>query len=298
MRANIKTYEWIKAILRQFDSLKKNQRILVLLLLAAILFNVYYNLIYKNQSQALRSAKSEQSVVNNSLARLKSQMPDMNKEKDRLALSKRTFNTLRERLRTLESELPTQESVPQLLGELVRQAAGYSIDFISIRPKTGKGRQEYSELVIEMKLSSSYTDLANYLNRLESISRFIRADNIVMENMKDGFRSNVDSTIALSTLLGEPGIGKKEVVSVPAEPLAIERNPFASIFRPILEAGKKEEYSLSGIITTGAQPTAIINNEVYRIGDRVDSRAIIKILPGMVVLSDGRDNKILYLEKQ
>jgi len=216
MRADLKTGEWTKAMLKQFNSLKKNQRALVLLLLAAMLFNVYYNLIYKNQSKALRSAKSEQSVVNNSLARLRSQMPDVDREKERLALSKRTCATLRERLRALESELPTQESIPQLLGELVRQAAGYSIDFISIRPKTGKGKQEYSELVIEMKVSSSYPDLANYLNRLESISRFIRADNIIMENMKDGFRSNVDSTVALSTLLGEPGIGKKEVATAPA----------------------------------------------------------------------------------
>ena len=134
--------EIIEKIAKQFNRLEKRQRMLVLLLIASILFSFYYNGIFKPQSTALRKARKELTSINNRLLRLKSQIPDIQKEKEALSTAKKRLDSLKMQLISLESELPTQRSIPQLLGELVRQASGYSVDFVSIRPKTDKEKKE------------------------------------------------------------------------------------------------------------------------------------------------------------
>ncbi len=300
MEIKAKIKEIIEKTTRQFNRLQKRQRTLVLFLAAAILFSFYYNAVYKPQSSALARVKTELTNVNNRLVKLKSQIPDIQKEKEALDAAKRNLETLKTQLSSLELQLPTTGRIPQLLGELVRQAQGYSIDFVSIRPKASKEKKEYAELNIEMKFNSTYSDFANYLNRLESLSQFLRASDITMEEMKDGFRAESDVTLNLATLLGETGQTKPEEQKEPqfAPALSIERNPFLSKFRPVQEGAKKEEFQLSGIIASGKTPTAIINDEVYRVGDIIGNKKVKQILPNMVILTDGRESTVLTLEKE
>jgi len=301
MEIKAKIKELIEKTTRQFNRLKTRQRTLVLFLAAAILFSFYYNAIYKPQSSALARVKTELTNVNNRLVKLKSQIPDIQKEKEALNAAKRNLDSLKTQLSSLELQLPTTGRIPQLLGELVRQAQGYSIDFVSIRPKTSKEKKEYAELSIEMKFNSTYSDFANYLNRLESLSQFLRATDIGMEEMKDGFRAESDVTLNLTTLLGETGETKPEELKESpqfAAPLSIERNPFLSKFRPAQEGVKKEEFQLSGIIASGRTPTAIINNEVYKVGDIIGNKKVKQILSNMVILTDGRKSTVLTLERE
>lgn len=300
VEAKIKIKQIADRLIQQFNRLQKRQRTLVLFLITAILFSFYYNAIYKPQSSALARVKSEFANINNRLVKLKSQIPDIQKEKEALNAAKRNLDSLRTQLSSLELQLPTTGRIPQLLGELVRQAQGYSIDFVSIRPKTSKEKKEYAELSIEMKFNSTYSDFANYLNRLESLSQFLRATDIAMEEMKDGSRAESDVTLNLATLLGETGAVKPEEQKAPqfAAPLSIERNPFLSKFRPTQEGAKKEEFQLSGIIASGKTPTAIINNEVYKVGDSIGNKKVKQILPNMVILTDGRESTVLTLERE
>lgn len=298
MKIKTKIKQIIDKITKQFNRLQKRQRTLALFLAAATLFSFYYNAIYKPQSSALARVKTELANVNNRLLRLKSQIPDIQKET--LGDAKRNLETLKAQLSSLELQLPTTGRIPQLLGELVRQAQGYSIDFVSIRPKAGREKKKYAELAIEMKFNSTYSDFANYLNRLESLSQFLSASDIAMEEMKDGFRGESDVTLTLATLLGEAEASIPGEIKEPAQPapLPIERNPFLSKFRPVKEGEKKDEFQLSGIISSAKAPTAIINNEVYRIGDIIGNKKVKQILPNMVILTDGRKSTVLTLERE
>ncbi len=298
MKIKIEGKEVIAKIKRQFEKLEKRQRTLILLFIATALFSFYYNSVYKPQSSALRKVKVELADVTNRLTKLKIQIPDIDKEKEALNAAEKTLDFLKTQLSSLELQLPSQGRIPQLLGELVRQAQGYKVDFVSIRPKTAKANKEYVELLIEMKLSSNYSDFANYLNRLESLSPFLRTSNIAMEEMKDGFRGDSEITLNLATLLGE-AVKKETEVSPEAPftaPIAIERNPFVSKFRPDQKEGKKQDLQLFGVVATGEQPTAIINNEVYRVGDTIGNKKVKQILPNMVVLTEGREDTVLTLD--
>jgi hypothetical protein len=52
-----------------------------------------------------------------------------------------------------------------------------------------------------------------------------------------------------------------------------------------------------GITISKKQPTAIINNEVYKVGDVIGDKKIKEILPKKVILSDGKESVVLTLEK-
>lgn len=299
MEIKAKVKELAEKALGQFNRLQQQQRTLVLLFIAAILLSFYYNAVYKPQSTALRRAKTELQDVNNRLAKLKSQIPDIEKEREMLGAAKKRLDSLKTQLSALELELPTQGRIPQLLGELVRQATGYSVDFVSIRPRTSRGRKEYAELLIEIKFNTNYSNFTNYLNRLESLSQFLRATAITMEEMKDGFSGSSEVTLTLATLLGEAEeVAKPEEIKEPefALPIPIERNPFVSKFRPDLGTDKKKELRLSGIIARGKEPTVVIDNEVYRVGDAVGNKKVKQILPNMVILTDGRESTVLTLD--
>lgn len=296
IKINIK--EILSKIRQRFNQLEKQQRTLVLLFIAAVLFSFYYNAIYKVQSSALRKTKAELQNLNNRLTKIKSQIPDIQREKESLEVAKRALGSLKTQLSSLELQLPTYARIPQLLGELVNQAQGYSIDFVSIRPKTSKGKKEYAQLIIELKFNAAYSEFANYLNRLESLSQFLRATDIAMEEMKGGLMGASEVTLTLSTLLGEVEATKIGEIQEPqlVSSLPIERNPFFSKFRPDQEGAKKEELQLSGIIAKGGQPTVIINNEVYRVGDMVGNKKVKEILPNMAILTDGKESTVLTLE--
>ncbi len=277
--------------------LEKRQKTLILLLIASILFSFYYNGVYKPRSNALRARKRELATVNNRVLDLKGRMPDLRAAQSALKTAGARLDAARARLRSLESQLPTQGSVPQLLGELVSQAAGYSIDFVSVRPKTDKGRGDYAELAIDIKFNSGYSDFANYLNRLESTSRFLRAENILMEEMKDGFRGKATTTLTLATFLGEGWMaGESPGSPEPAPRITIDRNPFISRFRPSMGRAEKEGLELSGIVAGGKRPTAIIDDEVYGIGDRIENKEVKNIISNMVILTDGRKETVLTLD--
>lgn len=294
----------INLIATQFNKLEKRHKTLLLLLIGVLIFSFYFSIFYKPNAAKLRRLKAELTSLDNQITKLKEQMPDIDKLRRSLNEIKTRQGNLRKEVETLESQLPTQARIPQLLGELVTQAQGLNVDFISIKPKQTK-QKEYAYLEIELKISSDYPNLTNYLNRLEDLSQFLNVNQISIEQMKKESAFEANTTLLLSTLLGEP-LGKepqegKLKVEAPSiigtEILKIERNPFTSRLKPAKEVEKEKEYVLTGISLRGKKSTAIINNEIYRVGDVIGNKTLKQILPNMVVLSDGKQDIILLMER-
>lgn len=286
----------------RFGRLEKSQRVLLIFLVVTVVFSVYFNAIYKPQSKALKKAKVDLAALNDRISQLKTEMPDVNKEKELLKAAKANLDSLKSQLASLESQLPPQGRISALLRELIRQASGYSIDFVSIRPAAAAEQKEYAELIIEMKLASDYKDFVNYLHRVENLSYFLTVTDIAMDEPKEAAAGMVEAKLVLATLLGEERAGEteeeKEEKFISA--LSIDHNPFASKSKPIKQEivkKKAEEYKLSGIIATGKQPVAIINDDVYQLGDKVGDKVVKQITRNEVVLADEKDRIVLSLEK-
>ena len=299
--------ELFKKIKTRFSHLPRRQKILISLFILAILFNLYFNKIFKPQFKQLSRLKSELAELNQRILNLKAEIPDVEKEKATLEELKRKNKQLQERLVSLEKELPESYRIPQLLGELAKQTQGLSIDFSYIKPKatTSTPQEEYARLDIEMQFDVPYQDLRSYLGQLERLSAYLNITDIVIEQMKEGsFASETIVTLVLSTLLSKGPTPlrvlapeSKEGLFLAKEDVSLERNPFVPSSKAVSKYSRRPKYILSGITFAGTKSTAIIDNEVYRVGDLLEKKYPIKqILPNMVIIIHGRQTEILMLE--
>jgi len=297
--------ELFKKIKARFSRLQKKQKILVSLLIFTILLSLYFNKLLKPQLKRLSRLNSELTELHRQISNLNAQMPDIEKERAGLEELKRKNKQLKESLVSLEKELPESYRIPQLLGELAKQTQGLAIDFSYIKPKATSGalEDEYTRLDIEMQFNAPYRDFRSYLVQLEHLSSYLNITDIVVEETKEGsFAGEATATMVLSTLLnkGLPSLGilapeSKEEILLAKDTL--ERNPFLPSSKEVSKYSRRSKYVLSGIAFAGSKSTAIINNEVYKVGDLLEKKYPIKqILPNMVIISHGKQTEILMLE--
>lgn len=300
--------ELFKRIRLYITRLERRQRILLSFLILTLLFSLYFNKLLKPKISQLRHLKLEWSQLNSEMLNLKMQMPSLDKERLLLREAEVRNKQLKARIMDLEKELPESYRIPQLLGELAKQAGGYNIDFLYIKPKSvskPEEGQEYAHLDIEMQFNAPYYDFRDYLMRLERLSAFLNISDIVIEEIKDeGFVGGTTVTLLLSTLLSKETqrlVSRQPLLTEESaqkkEGVFLERIPFLPDSRRIKEYFKSTKYTLSGITFAGLNSTAIINNELYRIGDSLNEGwAIKQILPNMVIISRGRQTETLMLD--
>ncbi len=288
-----------------FNQMEPRTKILFFLLTAAVIFSASFKFFYKPQRAAANQLKHELSVLENKARALKAQIPDIASEEKLLEKERIAFNILKDDLRATEADLLTQDSIPGLLKGLLAQAGAQNIDFKLIKPiKESKPVEEasqgaYERLNIELQFSALYSNLANYARQLEEGYPFVKTKSLIIEK-KDMQNAPIDITMYLSTLLmagsaGEPRNVQRPILNV--APLAMKRDPFISASFVEAVVKEKKEYILSGIISKGKQPTAIIDNEVYKVGDRIDSSQIQRITANQVILKDGDETVVLTIKE-
>ena len=285
-------------LLQQLDQRTRN---LFLLLLAVIVFSAAFNLFFKPQRRAIMTLQQEASAVNNRILEIKARIPDVDREQSLLVKERTDAALLQEELKALESQLPKQDSLPGLLNELFRQPEGHTIDFTLLKPGEEKqDRLDYDRLNIEMRFTATYASLFNYLYRLERFSQFITPVKVEIEEPKGTSSADLNVQMTLSTLLGDSvkGIVLSKVVSPALPAVEPQRNSFQSTAREALLSGDQTKYTLSGIVSIGKHPTAIINDEVFKIGDWVGSSQVEEILAHSVILREGQQRIVVTVDSK
>lgn len=294
--------ELLKNIKVRFDRLQPRQKALVSLLIFAFCFSLYFNKLLRPQIKQLSSLSSEMAGLNRQLANLKIKMPSLEKERAGLIEMRKKQRQYQEKLAQLEKELPGFYRIPELLGNLAKQAQDLEIDFYYIKPKTSAAvtEGEYWRLDIEMQFSAPYADFQSYLTKLERISAYLNVTDVVIESQKESnFAGEAIVTMVLSTLLRRDSeqavFAQKEKKEEPKK-----EESGRNLFVPSSELARhaqKSKYVLSGITSLGENSTAIINDEVYKEGDLLENKYPIKqILPNMVVIKHGGQTEVLMLE--
>lgn len=289
-----------------FNQMEPRTKILFFLLIIAVIFSSSFKFFYKPQRAVLSQLKYELDALENKIKVLKAQTPDIASEEKLLEKEKTAFDILKEDLKTMEGQLLSEESIPGLLKELLAQAGAQTIDFKLIKPvKEAKtieeaGRGAYERFNIELQFSALYSNFADYVHQLEEGYPFVKTKSLIIEE-KDMANPNIDITMYLSTILmaghgEEPRNFPLRSVSA-ALSMGIKRDPFLSSSFVEIVPKEKKEYVLSGIISQGKQPTAIIDNEVYKVGDRLGNSQIQKITANQVILKDGDETILLTIKE-
>jgi len=292
---------FISAVADRFNALDRRRRGLILLLCIVVLASGLFNTAYKPQRLALRKMERELRSLKSENRTIAARIPDISRDRRYAEEEERSLSVLQAELEMLESQLPRQPSQPRLLGELVAQASGYSIDFISIQPMTEKKHRIYDRLDIEIRINAGDSEITNYLHRLENVSQYLRVNKVTAEKTEKGPAYRPDATILLSTLLGtdlEKGSFEEEKGVAGPEAIVLERDPFGSKEESFSEEEGPQEHDLTGIVVRGERSTAIIDGRIYRLGDVIGDKTVRQILTNAVMLGNDTESSFLTIHKK
>lgn len=267
------------------SALNKRERVLLNVVLFLIVFSVYMKFVYQPTLRSFRNFKKENWDLKNELSNLSFQFADLNTERRLLEQEKSRHDVLKKELDEYETKLYSQAQLGSLLRKVTQSAATYKLDFISITPQKKETEEFYLRFPVEIKLSSPYSGFLDYLRELEQISEVLKIRTIKIE-LDRAVSENPVVLLELSTVLSDRPVspGESKIVSLPSE--------IVKLFTPEKPADsvstvKLEGVELNGIIWKGGEPSAIINNQVVRLGSSIGKKKIIEINPDAVILQEG-----------
>jgi Tfp pilus assembly protein PilO len=291
----------------RFNSLSKRRRLMLASLAAVLCLASYINLFYKPNTERIRVMKKSIASYSDKTDMLRAQMPPIAIEKKSLADIKKNIEDTTNKIKSIEAGLPPLNQLPRILDDLIDRAAVYKLDFVSIIPTYTKGTKDiYSSLDIDMELYTDYGDLTNFIKYLKDKPSFLYTREITLKEreLKKGEPPPSDgallATVKLASLIIDEPKGRTiaSLVPIGVGDIKLMRDPFTSEAKPapqdLEDAGKG--LVLSGVLLRGEKSTAIINNDVYRIGDKVEGKVIESMERTSVILKDKKKKYILTLE--
>ncbi|MFH1846796.1 MAG: type 4a pilus biogenesis protein PilO [Candidatus Omnitrophota bacterium] len=284
----------MKAIFNRYKKLKKREKLAIVLLVVSLCVGLYYNILYRPMERKIRSYDLQANKTENKLSDIKKRHPELYKKQAKVKELREKCDDLKNEINRLESMVPSKQATSFLIAELTRLTGGMRLD--SIRQKVDEGT-EYSRIFVELKFDASYGEVVNYLKKVETISPFLKIEELEIIEPRKRKKANEGTTakLVMASLLGNQpfseGLKAKDVKAVQI------RDIFASTARPVMvEAEIEIDLKLEGI-TYAAVPTGIINGEVVKEGDKVSGLTVKKILPEAIVLGDGIEEYVLKVER-
>lgn len=295
----------IDVILSRYKKLKTREKILTIVFTAVIATSLYHRFLYKPLTGDVATYEFQVQKLTTRLNELNAQYPELNKQQEKIKLAARGNEEISKKIIEIEKKLPSARDASRLTAELTRLAKG--LELVSVQQKIDKG-ELYSRIFVELRFNAPFNAIVDYTDRIEGISPFFKVEELnISEPTGKSKGPGLQSTLLVSCLLREadhPGLsldeGIKEV-EIPKEAVSKARDIFASQARPAVTVKAKErrklDFKLEGITFSLVAPTAIINDDVVRVGSEIDGFKVKEIGPNNVILTDGTEEFSLTMEK-
>lgn len=273
----------------------KKEKLFFGLLILLFVGLVAYRLLGQGFFSEQERIKSEMQKIEGDIAKTKAKFPDIKSQEEELADLQKGYEGITKEIASYEEKIPAAGSVSQLLGEITRRAEGLNMDFESMRQSIEREKEGYLKLKLAMKFSGQYSSVVNYLNRLQDLSGYLTVPNIEISQTKEGApRGKTDMQVSM--LLLEKGVDLKihDKGQAPA-PLVVKLDPFVS--KKVEKKDMAKDFKLSGITQAGEDSTAIVNDEVVRVGTMIGEWKVMKILSDAITLSDGVETVSVTLNR-
>jgi len=286
-----------------YRSLKQRERYLYILSAMALSALLYFSLFIIPVTKHIKEYKKEIADLGDKQKIILSQLPDVEKTKLEIAEQERVIKTMKLKAENIQSKLLGASQVPKLLMQLVQSAQGMPIDFQSVKQKTeSPDKDGVSRLYIDLKFEASYENAVNYIKKIEEVSTYVKIDEIDLAQSKVDPRNLVSVSLKLNAILALSADAQGEFSYSVAKDAAtnkviVQRSPLT----PKISVGqvKKDLPRLSGI-TFRNQPlgsSAILNDNVVKVGDEVAGYKVESILPDSVMVNDGIESKEIKSER-
>ena len=147
---------------------------LILLLEGAAFF-------YGLQQPKYKQFKALQSQLND----LQNQIQENKKIADNLPKLKREYDQLQKELEAALTELPNQKEIPTLLTSITNMGKGAGLDFLLFRPKAEEPKDFYSAVPVDIVVSGSFYNVANFFVAVGNLPRIVNINNVAVSDIKD-----------------------------------------------------------------------------------------------------------------
>lgn len=272
-----------------------NRKLIVMVVAVAFAALAGYSLVGRGFVAEQNAVKSELRKIEDETAKTREKFPDIKAEEKELAGLQKGYDGVLKDIASYEKKIPSAGSVSKLLGEMTRRSEGLGMDFESIRQDIEREKEGYIKLKLDIKFSGPYSSVVNYLNRLQNLSDYLIVPSVEISQTKDG-ASHSKTNMQVSMLLLEKGADLTAFEKAqPPETIILKADPFVS-----KKPGRKDkagDFKLSGITQAGSDSTAIINDEVVRIGAKIGEWEVTRISKDAVTLTDGNDTVTVTLNR-
>ncbi|MBN1871590.1 MAG: type 4a pilus biogenesis protein PilO [Candidatus Omnitrophica bacterium] len=275
--------------------MNKRERLLLVLFISAILILVGYRFAFMPMAKDIANYKSQIGKLTVRLDGLKVKFPPIEEMRENIRSLREDSEKMLTEIGSMERQLPSKQHASQLVGELTRLASDIELTAIQQKIDTGDA---YSRIFVELKIAAPYIKVISYLQRIESISPFIKIEELDISGMKKEFKSGEEeSKLVVSALLGEmPFIEQLKGNEESGEPPEVGRDIFMSTTATVPSLGEKK-LVVEGITTGPKGSTAIVNGNVLKVGSSIEGLNVIEIHSDAIILNDGINDYTLSVER-
>jgi len=154
------------------------QKALVLLLVSAVIFILYYFTID-------RSYRSQIDQLNSQLTQLQKSITELMAVKDSLQVFETQNKILKKELEKAMTKLPTKTQIDELLKDITVRAKTNGIEVTTFERKGDQGQTLYVEVPVKMRLRSNFFAMMIFLNELARMERIVNITNLQVQRAKE-----------------------------------------------------------------------------------------------------------------
>jgi|Deesub1362B_J571_1020462.scaffolds.fasta_scaffold00300_11 Tfp pilus assembly protein PilO len=153
------------------------------ILIAFLIFILFYFLYYKPKNEELNSLRRERISVEREVQKAKVQKRQVEKLKAEL-------KELNIKLEELEQIIPEKKEIDAILRRIQQLASDSRLTIIKFAPKGEIEQEYYLEWPISMKLNGNYHNLGIFFDHLSRFSRLFNVENITISALRNQTSTN------------------------------------------------------------------------------------------------------------
>jgi len=284
-----------------YNRLNNKERRLFFIFASVLAVSFYFNLFLKPTLDDIMKLKKQEQGYQDQLAMLQSQFPSAAKARQDVEAKKDNLKNLKLKISDTESKLISASGEERLLAEAIKLSQSLTIDLGAVKETIKEEREGFARLYIDLQFTSNYRKALTYIRGLESVSPFVKIEEMALSESKNEPLSTVDVSLRLSALLNY-GTDNQAQLTLSGKDVAagigeLKRSPFTPKF--ITEKTKRKNLKVTGITyrDNEAGSTAIINGKIVRVGDQIEDVKIERISYRCVIVDNGVGKETLQLER-
>jgi len=168
----------VEKLFEKVFKLPNKQKAALLLLTLILVGAAFFFLLIKPKYEQFKSLQVK-------LDDLQNQIQENKKIADNLPKLKREYEQLKRELDAALTELPNQKEIPSLLTSITNVGKSSGLDFLIFRPKPEQPKDFYSEVPVDIVVSGSFHNLANFFVAVGNLPRIVNISNVAVSDIKD-----------------------------------------------------------------------------------------------------------------